>query len=109
LPRMVIRALLDNGWQTITRAQWRKLKPGTMTSIERDTPYGRSTLYDCYRPPRGRDESPVAYYRRTGVVDDNFTRRWHGWYYCNPAHCKHRWRSKRERDKHMGCAYAILG
>ena len=82
-----------------------KLKPGEMICVVKD----HSTLYTAYRPPRRRDESPVAYHRRTkGVTDDNFTRRWHGWYYCNPAHCKHRWRSKAERDKHLDAAYAML-
>ena len=64
--------------------------------------------YTVYRPPRRRDESPVAYYRRTKCVDDNFTRGWRGWYYCNPAHCKRRWRSRAERDEHLDMAYAIL-
>lgn len=60
------------------------------------------------KPKRRADESPVQYYRRTKCVDDHFTRRWHGWYYCNPAHCKRRWRSKKERDKHLDGAYSIL-
>jgi len=59
-------------------------------------------------PKRRRSESPVQYYTRTGAVDDNFTRRWRGWYYCNSAHCKHRWRSKAERDEHLDMAYAAL-
>jgi hypothetical protein len=80
------------------------LKPGEAICIVK----GRRKLYTVYRPPRRSNESPAAYYRRTGVVDDNFTRRWHGWYYCNPAHCKHRWRSKAERDEHLDSAYAIL-
>lgn len=80
------------------------LKPGEMICVAKDG----SRLYTVYRPPRRHDESPVAYYRRTGVVDDNFTRRWHGWYYCNPAHCKSRWRSKAERDEHLDMAYAAL-
>jgi hypothetical protein len=80
------------------------LKPGeSICVVKKD-----SRLYTVYRPPRRPDESPVAYYRRTGVVDDNFARRWHGWYYCNPAHCKSRWRSKAERDKHLDAAYAVL-
>ena len=81
------------------------LKPGELICVV----YKDSRLYTVYRPPRRADESPVAYYRRTGVVDDNFTRRWHGWHYCNPAHCKSRWRAKAERDKHLDMAYAILG
>lgn len=81
------------------------LKPGEMICVVK----GTSSLYTVYRPPRRRDESPVAYFRRTkGVTDDNFTRRWRGWYYCNPAHCKHRWRSKAERDEHLDMAYAAL-
>lgn len=82
------------------------LKPGESIMID-DGKGGH--LYTVYRPPRHRDESPVAYYRRTkGVVDDRFADKWHGWYYCNPAHCKHRWRSKAERDEHLDMAYAIL-
>lgn len=81
-----------------------KLKPGESICVIKN----HSTLFTVYRPPRRLDESPVAYYRRTGCVGNNFTRRWHGWYYCNPAHCKRRWRSKAERDEHMDAAYAIL-
>lgn len=106
-----IRALIGpvgNGWQTITRAQMKKLKPGAMIAITRLMPAGRTTSYDVYRPPRRRDESPVAYYRRTKVVDDHFARKHKGWYYCNPTHCKHRWRKKVERDEHLKSAYGIL-
>lgn len=60
------------------------------------------------RPKRRANESPIQYYLRTKCVDDNFTRRWHGWYYCNPAHCRNRWRSKKKRDEHLDAAYAIL-
>jgi len=60
------------------------------------------------KPKRRRDESPVQYYNRTKRAD-RFTDRWRGWYYCNPAHCKQRWRSKAERDKHLEMAYACLG
>lgn len=59
-------------------------------------------------PKRRRNESPVQFYNRTKCVDDRFTDRWHGWYYCNPAHCKSRWLSKAERDKHLDMAYAAL-
>jgi hypothetical protein len=59
--------------------------------------FGSSTLHTVYRPPRRRGESPIDYYRRTGCVDDRF---WHvhkGRYYCNPAHCRRTWLSKRKR------------
>lgn len=101
-----ISALLDDcRWHEITAAQMRRLKPGTSIAITR----GPSTSYDVYRPPRHRDESPVQYHKRTGVVDDHFTRGHKGRYYCNPAHCSRSWASKAERDKHMGIAYDILG
>src|ERR1019366_5942892 len=80
------------------------LKPGEMICVVK----AGSRLYTVYRPPRPREESPVQYYARTGTVDNNFTRRWHGRHYCNPAHCKSRWRSKAERDEHLDMAYAIL-
>lgn len=60
------------------------------------------------KPKRRRDESPVDYYKRTQCVDDNFTARWRGRYYCNPAHCHQTWASKKERDNHLDGAYAIL-
>ena len=60
------------------------------------------------RPPRARDESPVRYYKRTGMVDDNFMRVHKGRYYCNPAHCSRSWASKIERDEHVRMAYALL-
>lgn len=66
------------------------------------------------KPKRRRNESPVQYYNRTKrmgwpCVDDHFTDRWHGYYYCNPAHCKGRWKSKIQRDLHLDMAYAALG
>lgn len=91
-------------WKTITMAQMKRLPPGTSLAITR----GPSTLYTCYRPPRRRDESPVEYYKRTKVVDDNFTHGHKGRYYCNPAHCHRSWASKAERDKHLDIAYGIL-
>jgi hypothetical protein len=108
-----IRALIGpvgNGWRTITKSQMKGLEPGTAIAITRDADAGRgqSTLYTVYRPPRRRDESPVAYYRRTECVDDRFTHRHKGRYYCNPAHCSRSWRSKTERDKHLEMAYGIL-
>jgi hypothetical protein len=57
---------------------------------------------------RRRAESPINYYRRTGVVDDRFQSRHAGLYYCNPAHCLRTWKSKKERDEHLDSAYAIL-
>ena len=81
------------------------LKPGEIICVVKVG----SRLYTVYRPPRHRNESPVAYYRRTkGVTDDHFTDKWRGWYYCNPAHCKSRWRSKAERNEHLDMAYAAL-
>lgn len=67
-----------------------------------------STLFGSYRPPRRRGESPIRYYRRTKCVDDNYTRKHRGWFYCNPAHCSHRWRKKAERDEHLERAYGAL-
>lgn len=58
--------------------------------------------------PRGRDESPVQYYQRTGRVDDRYTHVHKGRYYCNPAHCKHSWTNKKARDEHLRGAYAAL-
>jgi hypothetical protein len=103
-----ISALLD-GWQTITRAQMRTLEPGTLIAITRLEPCsGRSTLYTVYRPLRRRDESPVQYHKRTGVVDDRFTYRHRGRYYCNPAHCSRSWVDRAERDVHLKAAYSVL-
>jgi hypothetical protein len=104
-----IRALIGkpgtgHAWQTITKAQMRRLEPGTSLAITT----GPSTVYTCWRPPRHRGESPVAYYKRTKVVDDNYMRGHKGRYYCNPAHCSRSWKSKAERDEHLGCAHAIL-
>jgi len=59
-------------------------------------------------PARHRTESPVAYYKRTKCVDARYLYKHNGWYYCNPAHCKHRWRNKAERDEHLEKAYRIL-
>lgn len=111
-----IRALLGvtyskgNGfsWKTITRAQMKRLPPGTSICITSDQPHGRTHSYSVYRPPRRRDESPVQYFKRTGVVDDNYTCGHKGRYYCNPAHCSRSWVSRAKRDEHLGVAYAIL-
>jgi hypothetical protein len=86
-----------------------RLVPRAMTAYElvHDGEH-HGTLYDVHRPPRHRYESPLMYYRRTKTVDENYTRGWRGWYYCNPAHCKNRWRSKAERDEHLKMAYRIL-
>jgi hypothetical protein len=59
-------------------------------------------------PPRKRTESPIQYYDRTGVVDDNFQRQHKGRYYCNPAHCRRSWTDKDARDRHLSIAYAAL-
>lgn len=58
--------------------------------------------------PRGRDESPIKYYGRTGQVGDNYTSRFKGYYYCNPAHCSCRWKSEAQRDEHLERAYGAL-
>lgn len=70
---------------------------------------GDSVLFTVYAPPRKRDESPAAYWRRHGVVDDNFMRVHKGRYYCNPAHCRRSWLNKKTRDDHVSCAYGALG
>ena len=67
-----------------------------------------STLYDIYRPPRPLNMSPVQYYKIYGCVDDNFTRKTNGKYYCNPAHCSKSWIIKTNRDEHIKRAYAAL-
>lgn len=58
---------------------------------------------------RRRDESPVEYYLATGAVDDRFTSRHKGRFYCNPAHCHRSWSNEAERDEHLDGAYAALG
>jgi len=84
-----------------------ELKSGDNIIIVSDN--GRSTLFTCYRPPRKRTESPVQYYNKHGVVDDHYTRVHNGYYYCNPAHCNHRWTNKAKRDEHLSGAYRMLG
>jgi len=69
---------------------------------------GNSSLYTVYRPPRRKNESPIQYYKRTGCVDNRYYFRHQGRYYCNPAHCRATWKSKRKRDEHLDMAYAIL-
>lgn len=85
------------------------LEPGESICVETVEEHGRSYLYTVYRPPRRKNESPIRYYTRTGCVDDSYYHRWHGQYYCNPAHCRKRWKNKKERDAHLDMAYAILG
>ena len=100
----------DSGWYWIGRDRIRKGGPFISENAVRSD-YSRMTVLLGSRfdlPKRRRAESPVQYYNRTGAVDDNFTQCWRGWYYCNPAHCKSRWRSKAKRDEHMGGAYAAL-
>ena len=88
----------------------RKVQPGDSCISEKMQSNGMvSTLYSCYRPPRSLKMSPVAYYRKYGCVDDNFTRVTNGRYYCNPAHCSKSWKSKKKRDEHLRQAYAALG
>ena len=109
------RALLEHVSVVETRSfKWvevntyKGLPAGTSICTEVETPHGISHQYDTHRPPRRRDESPVAYYRRTKCVDDHYTHRHNGWYYCNPAHCGLRWRDKGRRDEHLKGAYAML-
>lgn len=97
-----------SGWTKVTKAavcRWPRTESIAITHTDHGS---RSTLYTCWRPPRHRDENPIQYSKRTGCVDDNFMRRHKGWYYCNPAYSTRRFRSKAERDKLMGIAYAIL-
>ena len=97
----------SSAWQEVETFDG--LPPGTSICIGYITPHGTTGhSYGIHRPKRRKGESPVAYYRRTKVVPDDFLKRHNGWYYCNPYHCKHRWRSKKERDKHMDAAYALL-
>jgi hypothetical protein len=108
----IIRALIGppgDGWKRVTRAEMKKWTECVQISITRDTPQGRATLFTAYRPPRHRDETPIQYYKRTKCVDDHHFHVHKGWYYCNPAHCKRRWRNKTERDRHAVGAYGALG
>jgi hypothetical protein len=98
-----------SGWVDVTKAMVKSWPRTEQIAITYRSDAGLSTLYTNWRPPRRRDENPIQYRKRTGCVDDNYLRRHQGWYYCNPAHCKRRWRNKAERDKHAGIAYAILG
>lgn len=86
-----------------------ELKPGESIKIVVPSKYGVSTLYTVYRAPRRKDESPIQYYKRTGCVDDRYQHVFKGRYYCNPAHCRKTWTSKKKRDEHLDMAYAILG
>lgn len=87
----------------------RKVQPGdSCTSITTMDNGMRSTLYDCYRPPRPIRMSPVAYRKKFGCVDDNYTRKTNGRFYCNPAHCSKSWKNKAKRDEHLNMAYAML-
>lgn len=100
-------------WQKITRTQMKALPAGTSLAITTAPrlPSGHethSTTFTVYRPPRGKRESPVAYYKRTKCVDDRFHHNYRGRYYCNPAHCAHSWLSKKERDAHLKAAYSAL-
>lgn len=58
--------------------------------------------------PRKRTESPIQYYRRTHQVIDSCFHRFNGHYYCNPAHCSAKFRSKKNRDAHLTAAYGVL-
>jgi len=52
--------------------------------------------------------SPVVYYRKFKIVDDHYTRKHNGRYYCNPAHCARSWVNKMIRDEHIDAAYGAL-
>lgn len=84
-----------------------ELKPADSIAIT--SADGSSCLFTCYRPPRPRDMSPVQYYKRFKCVPDDYLRKHRGRYYCNPAHCKRSWADLKERNKHVGCCYGILG
>lgn len=86
-----------------------ELEAGESIKVVQKGKCGESTLYTCYRPPRPKNESPIQYYKRTGCVDDRYQSRHNGRYYCNPAHCRNTWVSKKTRDAHLDMAYAILG
>lgn len=62
----------------------------------------------CCRAARRKDESPIEYYKRTGAVSNDYQRKHNGRYYCNPAHCRTTWLSKRNRDAHLDMAYGLL-
>jgi len=70
---------------------------------------GSSTLFTMYRPPRPLKMTPMEYYRKYGIVDEHYTRKTNGRYYCNPAHCGNSWEDKAERDRHVRVAYSVLG
>jgi hypothetical protein len=103
-----IRVLMRDGWSTVTRATVRRMPTTVSLSIEYVEDGRRCVSYTQWQPPRHRDENPIRYYRRTGCVDDRFHVRHKGWYYCNPAHCSRRFRSKVARDTHLEGAYAAL-
>jgi hypothetical protein len=102
-----------HGWKEISKSALRKIETAQQICVTRESRslHGteHSSLYTTWRPPRRRNESPIQYRKRTKCVDDNFTARYKGHYYCNPAHCKLRWKSKAKRDEHMASAYGILG
>jgi hypothetical protein len=107
-----IRALIGkvgSCWLRVTKAEVMRWPQTEQIAITYESESGQATRYTNWRPPRRRDENPIQYYKRTRCVDDNYLRRHQGWYYCNPAHCKRRWRNKAERDKHVDGAYGILG
>jgi len=69
---------------------------------------GGSILYGCYTPPRPLNMTPIAYRKKYGCVDENYTRVTNGRYYCNPAHCNRSWKDKKKRDEHLEQAYKAL-
>ena len=97
-----------HGWRSITKAELRKIETAQQIAVSYDGERGRGCIYCTWRPPRRRNESPVQYYKRTRCVDDNHLNKHRGFYYCNPAHCSHRWKDKDARDAHVRSAYCLL-
>jgi len=96
-------------WQDVKRFKCvncgRKIQPKDQVEILSDDG-GHS--YESYCPPRPRDMSPVTFYKKYGLVDKQFWRVTNGRYYCNPAHCRKSWKSKKARDEHLDMAYKLL-
>lgn len=110
----IIKALCDcsHEWSDVKKGKCtrcnRSIKPATTCVFLTKTGKYIGHLYSCYRPPRPLNISPVAYYKKYKCVDDNYTRKTNGKYYCNPAHCSRSWKNKQTRDEHLKMAYAIL-
>lgn len=91
------------------RANISELKPGESIWVITEDETHHSALSTVYRPPRHRNESPIQYFKRTdGVVDNRYLHKHKDYYYCNPAHCKGRWKDKKKRDAHLDSAWNLL-